>query len=465
MRSNKFDYIGVTFFVLIILVLVFGGALWYLWQEYEVIINRPIPQPVVYQFNSVPSSFVDTDVTSVTAEAGTFEAWRDELTANESDFVVVDLKQMIVSLYAGGQPVKTLKVLSKGREGSWWETPTGRYGVLSKETSHFSSIGLVWMPWSVQFYGNFFIHGWPHYSDGTPVSREYSGGCVRLSTEDAKEVFDFVKRGMPILLYDQETKPAILLSLQPTASDLRAPTITAKAALVADLNTGEILLNKSSDEVLPIASLTKLMTAVVASELVYLERSITIQPEMLSSPIQSYPLKIGERYRAFDLLYPLLEQSSNGAASALSSFLGGKYFVNQMNEKAVSLGMQDTSFADPAGVKAANISTLKNMAKLARYILDKRQFLFDISRGKDYPVFGSNVFKGIANYNEFHDSPGIIGVKNGTSDAARETLLSVWRFKQAEEYRTFIVAVLGSEDRKTDTDRLVNWLTKSFRLE
>ena len=82
---------------------------------------------------------------------------------NEASFVEVDLRKMIVSLYGRGLLLKTLPVTMKGREGSWWETPTGNYKAILKERNHFSSIGKVWMPYSIQFYGNFFIHGLPYY--------------------------------------------------------------------------------------------------------------------------------------------------------------------------------------------------------------------------------------------------------------------------------------------------------------
>src|SRR3989344_3348659 len=81
------------------------------------------------------------------------------------------------------------------------QTPNGVYKIRSREENHFSSIGEVWMPWSMHFYGNYFIHGWPYYPSGAPVADTYSGGCIRLSTSDAKELFGEVKNGMPVLAY------------------------------------------------------------------------------------------------------------------------------------------------------------------------------------------------------------------------------------------------------------------------
>ncbi len=109
----------------------------------------------------------------------------------ESSFIEANLRTMEVTLYEHGVASTTLPILTKGKEKSWWETPTGNYKILSRSVNQFSSIGHVWMPYSMQFYGNYFIHGWPYYDDGTPVASTYSGGCIRLATEDAEKVYNF----------------------------------------------------------------------------------------------------------------------------------------------------------------------------------------------------------------------------------------------------------------------------------
>ncbi|PIP46640.1 MAG: hypothetical protein COX15_00070, partial [Candidatus Colwellbacteria bacterium CG23_combo_of_CG06-09_8_20_14_all_42_19] len=83
--------------------------------------------------------------------------------------------------YEKGVFVNEFAILSKGKEGSWWETPAGLYKVQSKEKEHFSSFGRVYQPWSMAFQGNFFIHGWPYYPGGRAVESTYSGGCIRLA--------------------------------------------------------------------------------------------------------------------------------------------------------------------------------------------------------------------------------------------------------------------------------------------
>ncbi|MBI4133490.1 L,D-transpeptidase family protein [Candidatus Uhrbacteria bacterium] len=433
--------------------------------------------------NSVVSSFVASDASVFDPDAFKFHTFKEQFIADGENFIEVDLRNMKLRLWSAGAAIREVEVLSKGREGSWWETPTGKYAALAKSASAFSSIGKVYMPWSIQFYGNFFIHGWPYYPSGEPVAKGYSGGCVRLATEDAKTVFEFADLGVPILVLDE----ADTLSVQNTELIAQAqavtvpPQLSATAAYVVDLDSGLELFTNRHTEKLPIASLTKLMTGVVASELIYLEKSITILPSMLtvdlpqsdnaSSPLASLlasvGLATGDSYTAFDLLYPLLMQSSNDAAVAIGDFIGQNFFVKQMNAKAASLGMTGTVFADTSGKSAGNISSASDMRRLAKYIVEKRKFLFDITRGQHYSTFGPLTFAGIENYNEFAADSRLIGVKNGQTTAAGQTLLTVWNLERLDSGETYRIAmvVLGSEDRAKDTEALLAWLNTSFGLQ
>ena len=121
---------------------------------------------------------------------------------DKASFVEADLSAMILRVYKAGELSLEVPIDTKGREGSWWETPAGLYKISSKEKAHFSGIGHVWMPWSMNFQGNFYIHGRIYYPDGTLTSTKYTGGCIRLSTEDAKKVFEAVDVGTPVLVFE-----------------------------------------------------------------------------------------------------------------------------------------------------------------------------------------------------------------------------------------------------------------------
>jgi hypothetical protein len=118
--------------------------------------------------------------------------------------IIADLLNMRISL-VGTSSLETLPIITKGRPGSYYETPVGEYEVGLKSRNHFSSLGEVYMPYSVQFYANFFIHGIPYHPNGVRVSSDYSGGCIRLSDADAKKVYDFVTPKMKILVIGRES--------------------------------------------------------------------------------------------------------------------------------------------------------------------------------------------------------------------------------------------------------------------
>jgi len=405
------------------------------------------------------SSFIKSEIK--TSNGNFVKEKKEEFIKEKKDFVVIDLKEMELSLHEEGNLKENYNVLSKGKEGSWWETPTGLYHVLSKEVNHYSSIGDVWMPWSIKFYGNFYVHGWPYYPGGKPVRESFSGGCIRLSDDVAKSVFEFVEKGTPILIHEVEDNE----KLKTLAGNSQGvPEITAESAFVADLKTGEVVLNKNAGVVQPIASLAKLMSGVTASEVIYLEQQVRINERMLRDAVQSYPFEVGSYYKVFDLLYPFLQQSSNGAGRAIAAAIGEDEFVRHMNKKADSLGMNETNFVDPNGISSENTSTLKDIFKLAKYTLEKRKFLYDITKGEDYYVFGPISFANIDTYNEFHDNSQLVGAKNGQTEAAGETYASVWKLNKDGQTRYIFIGVLGSENRRKDVERILEWLKGNFDL-
>src|SRR5581483_5016564 len=142
-----------------------------------------------------------------------------------------------------------------------------------KVPSDFSGFAHVYSPWALAFQGNFLIHGWPYYPDGTPVGSTYSGGCVRLSTDDAKALYDSVSVGTPVLVTSAN------FDADSFREQAQGPAVGASAYIAADLKSNFVFAEKNPDEKLPIASITKLMTALVAVEYVNIEKTITITPE------------------------------------------------------------------------------------------------------------------------------------------------------------------------------------------
>lgn len=413
--------------------------------------------------SALNSTFINSDTLAEPIE-NKFEDEISEYITRKESFIDVDLTKMEIYLFEQGRMIKKFAVLSKGKDGSWWETPTGNYKILSKEENHYSSIGNVWMPWSMQFYGNFFIHGWPYHNDGTPVPQSYSGGCIRLDTKDAEEIYKFATKNMTLLVREPEVSTEFAKPLLKN-KNISPPNLSAKSFLITDLASGKNILEKKSTEILPIASLTKIMTGIVASELIYLGKPIPVNSNMLASAFSSFQPTEGEKYVAYDLLYPLLMQSSNDAANILAGFVGKDQFVANMNKKATSLSMTNTNFSDASGVLATDISSANDLEKLLRYTYFKRKFIFDIGKGKQDYRFKGRKLDNLENYNEFVNDKNLVGMKNGETTAAGQTLAGVWEFKTKDGKVPIAIIVLGSKDRAKDTEELLNWLYQSYDFE
>lgn len=396
---------------------------------------------------------------------------KDELTRNKKDFLFVDLTNKNLVLFQGGSLVKEFPIKSVGKSGSFFETPSGYYSVKSKERNHFSTIGSVWMPWSMHFFGNYFIHGWPYYPNGTPVPEGFSGGCIRLGDVDAKEIFYLTSNGMPVLVYAEEnTKPTVTSSYFQKIDSYRAykagsnlPKISAISGLAVDLDTGTILFDKNKEKQFPIASVTKLMTGLVAVETINRFKILTITKEALDTYGNTGGLIKGEEFQSQDLLYPLLLASSNDVAELYAEQVWG--FVNIMNEKAAALGLTHTTYKDPTGLTAQNVSTTEDLFKLLKFIEAHKKPLFDISSLPDYTMSSRNNLK----KHEWHNTTWpvnngeFIGGKSGLTDAARQSLAAVFRLTMSEGGdRKIAIILLGSDDRKTDAKRIMTYLEKNF---
>ncbi len=382
-------------------------------------------------------------------------------------FVEIDLRAMRGALYENGEQVKDFAVLAKGREGTWWETPTGNYRVINKEYLYFSKLAKVWMPYATQFYGSFFIHGWPFYQNGTPLPRTVLGslGCIRLADQDAKAVFDFSKIGTRILVLEDEPLKNYGELSSKTKIAISLPATSANSLFIANLVTGATILKKDVNDVLPLGPLTKFMTALSVADLLNPEQQVKVSQSSLANA-QTFTLfepQIGKQYMVLDLLYPLLMQSSNEAAAILADFIGAGNLLINMNSKAKSLGMSDTRLADFQGNTAKNVSTAKDLFKILQHVLYKRSFLFDISKGKEYFGVGPGKLGGITNLNSFYQSDDLVGAQGGKTASGSENLFSVWNMGGAKKVPVAII-VLGSEDAAADTQNLLDWVRDNFEV-
>jgi len=232
----------------------------------------------------------------------------------------------------------------------------------------------------------------------------------------------------------------------------------ASAYLVSDLESGQILAAKNPNQKQPIASLTKLMTAVVAHEAIGNNTSITISDSAVATYGGSGGLAAGTTLSLRTLYRPLLLSSSNDAATAIAEKRGVERFRNLMNRKALAIGMNNTRFADASGLSDHNISTVTDLGRLARYIHNHNQFIFDITADAQQTVAARQSGpRQYVNNNPIHTEPGFVGGKNGYTDFAQHTALSVFKITKDGRSRSVVIVTLGSDQAAEDTRKLVSW--------
>lgn len=226
------------------------------------------------------------------------------------------------------------------------------------------------------------------------------------------------------------------------------PTLTAKAFLLYDVDSAQILYEQNRSLALAPASLTKLMTALLVLEKGDLQAQVTIQGSDLVGN-SSMGLQAGEKLTVEQLLWGLLIPSGNDAATALARQLSGSVdeFVAQMNSRAKELGLQQTHFANPHGLDAPeHLSSATDLLTITRQVLVYPLFQ-EIVATNAITVAGhllQNTNELLATY------PGANGVKTGTSDAAGQCLVaSIMR----NGHRVLII-ILGSQDRYADARAL-----------
>lgn len=217
---------------------------------------------------------------------------------------------------------------------------------------------------------------------------------------------------------------AILAALSLGVPASAAAGDSASAAIVVDAASGRVLYGHDVDEERPIASVTKLMTALVAVERgPGLAAKVTIRPEWTGIEGSSMYLRAGETLTVEALLYGLLLVSGNDAAEALAAGCAGtaETFLGWMNQKAAELGMAHTHFSSPSGLKdEGNYSTAADMARLARAVLEQ-ETLRQICATRSVSVAGRT----LVNHNKLlWRYEGCQGLKTGYTDQAGRTLVS-----------------------------------------
>jgi serine-type D-Ala-D-Ala carboxypeptidase (penicillin-binding protein 5/6) len=242
------------------------------------------------------------------------------------------------------------------------------------------------------------------------------------------------------------------------------PPIGAQAVLIQSLESSFPFLNYHTYATWPMASLTKLITAIVVLEDIGENQKVAIHETAVATEGEAGGLTSGEVYIARDLLKILLLTSSNDAATAFEEYSGGREaFVRLMTEKIETLGLAQTIVHDASGLSSLNESSASDLLKLARYIIEKDPEILEWTRLQSFLVQPLNVANSrlITNINPFVADRDFLGGKTGTSYDAKENLLATFSFGNSR----IVLIVLGSTDRVTEVRSLLEWVKRAYATD
>ncbi|MEK7088841.1 MAG: CapA family protein [Patescibacteria group bacterium] len=237
------------------------------------------------------------------------------------------------------------------------------------------------------------------------------------------------------------------------------PKVSAGAYLIGDLDTGEIILTKNQDQQFPIASVSKLMTASVATELMNPNDITKVSKKALATYGENGNFRLGEKIKITDLIYPLLLESSNDAAEIIAEYFKRDIFIKKMNQTAGKLELFKTIFEDPSGLSSKNKSTVFDLFKLTGYINQKNPNLFKITTKRSYSNIKHNWFSN----NQFLSENGYLGGKSGYTDPALQTIVSLFSIPLSKTgVRHIAITLLQSKDRFKDVENILKYLNKNI---
>lgn len=232
--------------------------------------------------------------------------------------------------------------------------------------------------------------------------------------------------------------------------------ISAKAYLVGNVETGKIYIEKNSKQALPVASMSKLVTAVTSTDIWISTTTIIVTPASTDVASDTSRLVVGDKFTLEEILYPLLLSSSNIAAEALALHKNRSQFMEMMSSYAWEIGAPDAFFADPSGISQYNIASAKDIFALGKYLYNNRRDILAITRNPSWNIattteHGSYDWK---NTHPFVNDSRFLGGKTGRTPQAGDTMLTILEIKK--EPLAFIVIGSRRDGRAEDTRLLID---------
>ena len=290
-----------------------------------------------------------------------------------------------------------------------------------------------------------------------------------------------------VSLYEVSKKPTTSTKPKPTLptptnpDEPQTPTITAPRFLVYNRNTGEALLERGSTTQCSVASITKIVTALVVAERMNLDDVVTVnrtaagenlRKSTWSPKLQIVGLEAGDKVTVRDLLRAVLVYSGCDAAQALADYMpgGSQAFVNLMNEKVRSLGATSSHFVTPFGVKAEDKSSAKDLAKILDAAMDNPIFAEYFKEGENQSTSititrnGTSFQRSLYSTNPLKTTPGIEGTKTGQIRVSGYCVIASFVYKN-EEYAIVVLGGTTKENRNSDARKLAQWLLEKILYE
>ncbi len=249
----------------------------------------------------------------------------------------------------------------------------------------------------------------------------YGGKNLARATE-AASAYRGVYESPDTMPISEDTKGTYYLSALAPAP----PELEAKAYVVADLLTGSVIIESNSHTSYPIASLSKLITALTA-------------------------LELGPDPGVADLLYPLLLESNNEIAEEIAESFGRKDFMQAMNDLVSKLGMSSTHFNDASGISSRNVSSPSDLLKLVQYLYKNHPEILSLTRIPEKATVTGEEYRMWRNNNQFVQlhQKDYIGGKSGYTPEAGGTLVALFALPIAgDELRPMAVVLLGTKTSK-----------------
>ena len=251
-----------------------------------------------------------------------------------------------------------------------------------------------------------------------------------------------------------------------TSNTSEEPKLNSRAAVIYDRKSKEVIWGKKENEKRPMASTTKIMTAIVVLENANLSDTVTVSKKSAGTGGSTLGLKTGDKVTVNNLLYGLLMVSGNDAAVALAEYVGGSVedFADKMNQKAKELGLENTHFVTPHGLDMADhYTTALELAEMADYAMNNEKFA-QIVNTKNITISINGRSKSLKNTNELLGNlNGVNGVKTGFTNGANRCLVT----SVNRDGMNIITVVLGADTKKDRTNgsvKLIEYAYKNYTI-